>query len=87
VLRRGIASLPPGRLMQWVLGVAHQVIEDGYAIAHTATVRADGPFGPLDPLSYTIQLDDLRHVLAVPPGTLNGIRVAIDRLTKAIGKT
>jgi hypothetical protein len=80
LLARGIASLPPGREMRWNLGVVHQLISDGYAIGYTATVQAVGPFGPIPPLTYTINLDDLRHTLAVPDGTLHGVADAIRKL-------
>jgi hypothetical protein len=83
LLRRGIASLPPGRVMHWVLGVAHQLIDDGYALPYTATVTADGPFGSLPPLSYTINVDDLRFTHAVPTGTLHGVTQALQSLNQS----
>ncbi len=84
LLARGISSLPPGRQMKWKLGIASQLIADGYALAYTATVLGDGPFGPLEPLTYTIHLDDIRSTLAVPDGTLNGVALAVKSLTKAV---
>jgi hypothetical protein len=84
LLARGIASLPPGREMKWLLGVTSQLISGGYALAYTATVRAHGPFGEIRPLTYTIHLDDLRHTLAVPNGTLNGVAGAVASLTAAV---
>jgi hypothetical protein len=84
LLRRGIKSLPPGRTMQWTLGVAHQLISDGYALPYTATVAACGPFGPVPSLTYTINVDDLRYTLAVPPGTLHGVTKSVESLTKSV---
>jgi hypothetical protein len=84
LLRRGIASLPPGRVMRWTLGIAQQVLDDGYALPYTATITADGPFGPLPPLAYTINVDDVRHTLAVPAGTLHGVAQAVQGLTKTV---
>lgn len=84
LLRRGIKSLPPGRVMQWNLGAVHQLINDGYALAYTATITAEGPFGPTPRLAYTIDVEDIRYTLAVPPGTLHGVTQAVQSLTRSV---
>lgn len=87
VLTRGIASLPPGRQLKWTIGPGHDVLRAfkmAGTLSYLATVQADGPFGRLEPLTYTINLEDLVQTLAVPHGTPNGIAVTIKKLTLAV---
>jgi hypothetical protein len=84
-LSDGLASLPPGRTMAWIIGVAWQVIPSVAPPGGCqARILATGPFGPLEPLEYVIDVEDLRHTRGRPPGTLHGVASAINTLTKAI---
>jgi hypothetical protein len=78
-LAQGIASLPPGRTMSWVFGVSHEILEHP-DVSHQVVIEASGPFGPLKPFSYIIDLEDLRRSRAVPPGTLHEISKSIREL-------
>ena len=63
-LNAGLASLPPGRTLRWWLGLPHEVFEQNLTapLSYTVTINADGPFGRLEPLSYTIDVDDWRTI-------------------------
>lgn len=77
-LSNGLASLPPGRTMAWVLGPSYAVgTETAGWVKHQITVCADGPLGPLEPLEYSITLNDLLHTELAPRGTLRGIASAV----------
>lgn len=71
-LNAGLASLPPGRVLSWYVGVAHGVFSNpAVPMSYSVTINASGPFGPIEPLVYTIDLGDMRKTLvpSVTPGT------------------
>jgi hypothetical protein len=73
-----LPSMPPGRVMTWMLGKADELLnDDTVPRQYVVTVEADGPFGPAEPLTYTLSLDDMMHVLAIPGGSLHRIERAI----------
>ena len=86
VLSNGISALPPGRTISWNLGVPWQILKGDQGSPHHFQIDATGPFGPLPTLSYTVDLGDLYESFAVPPGTLNGVAVAIDKLREQIAE-
>lgn len=45
-LARGIRSLPPGRTMQWHLGVSHDQIPSAEPDGYHVRITTSGPFGP-----------------------------------------
>lgn len=83
VLSAGLASLPPGRTISWHVGFAPDVIRD-HGTPRRITITADGPHGPLQPLTYSITTTDLTDASAQPPGTLHEVANRIDGLAKAI---
>jgi hypothetical protein len=75
---RVLPSMPPGRVMTWTLGRGKALLtDDAVPRDYLVTVEADGPFGRVEPLTYTLSLDDMRYVLAVPVGSLHKIERAI----------
>ena len=87
-LNAGLASLPPGRTLRWWIGQPHMVFEEnrGAPLSYMVTINADGPFGRLEPLTYTIDLNDYRKIWATPAGTLHGVTRAVQELGKVIAK-
>ncbi|MGY1826244.1 hypothetical protein [Blastococcus sp. SYSU DS0541] len=84
---RVLPSMPPGRVMIWTLGVAEKLLNDDTVPRdYLVTVKADGPFGPVEPLTYTLSLDDMHHTLAVPIGSLHKIERAIATSGKALDR-
>jgi hypothetical protein len=89
-LADGISSLAPGRILAWPLGQAFNLIKHDGRQAHTFTVNADGPFGAMSPLTYTVDLADLRGTLDRPSGlhrltkAVDSFAGKLDRLTKAV---
>lgn len=64
VLNRGVTrpipALPPGRRLTFIMDVAHQLFGSDLPRLYTVTVLADGPFGPVEQLTYVVDLDILR---------------------------
>lgn len=85
-LARGIQSLAPGRVIRWYIGLATELSEQDGARSYRLRVTADGPFGPLEPLEYVIDMDDWRTMRDQPPGSLHQVRSSVDRLTKQMEK-
>jgi hypothetical protein len=83
ILKQGIASLPPGRTMQWTLGAAHNSSDWDAHKAYRVRIEADGPFGLIEPLDYVISVDDLDGLRAAPPGNLHAVAAELREITKA----
>jgi hypothetical protein len=83
-LASGISSLPPGRIHTWLLGQGFNLLSENGPQRHTFTVYADGPFGPVPPVSYIVDLADWRGQVARAAGSLNQISNAIEGLARKI---
>lgn len=83
----GIRSLAPGRVLAWTLGVTHQVVAVEGNPACVFTIDADGPFGPLETLTYAVDMDDLRQTDARPIGSLHLVKESIEGLTKQLNRS
>jgi hypothetical protein len=82
-LKHGIASLPPGRTMQWALGAAHNASDWDGRKAYRVRIEAEGAFGAIEPLEYLISVDDLQGSHAAPPGNLHAVAAELHEMTKA----
>ncbi|GCD33700.1 hypothetical protein OEIGOIKO_01423 [Streptomyces chrestomyceticus JCM 4735] len=60
---REIPVLPPKRQLIFMLDVGHRLFASDLPRRYTVVVQAKGPFGAVEPLTYTIDLDVLRHSL------------------------
>jgi hypothetical protein len=80
-LANGIRPLAPGRTLTWPLGQGFSLLYGDAAQAYTFTVTADGPFGPIPPLTYVADLADLRGTLDRPQGSLHELTMAVKELT------
>jgi hypothetical protein len=85
-LAEGISSLPPGRILSWPLGQGFNLLVGSDSQAHTFTINADGPFGPVPPLTYIIDLSDLRGTLD-RPSALYQLTEAVRDLASKLGKS
>ena len=83
LLNQGIASLPPGRTMQWALGAPHNAVDWDAHKAYRVRINAEGPFGAIEPLEYVISVDDLDGSRAAPPGNLHAVAAELHEMTKA----
>ena len=63
-----------------------EVITNGEPNVYRIQVRANGPFGALPEMAYPVDLETLRYSLAVPPGALNGVAVAITKASTALSE-
>jgi hypothetical protein len=82
-LKQGIASLAPGRTMQWALRAAQNTSDWDAHQTCRVRIEAEGPFGAIEPLEYVISVDDLHGSPAAPPGNLNAVAVELHEMTKA----
>jgi hypothetical protein len=83
ILKQGIASVPPGRTMQWTLGAVQNTSDwDGHK-AYRVRIEAEGPFGAIEPLDYVISVDDLHDSRAAPPGNLHTVAAELREMTSA----
>jgi hypothetical protein len=83
IVKQGIASVPPGRTMQWALGEAHNTSDwDGHQ-AYRVRVEAKGPFGAIEPLEYVISIDDLLTRVLRRPGISRAVAAELREMTKA----
>ncbi|MCC0096228.1 hypothetical protein K7B10_15820 [Streptomyces flavotricini] len=57
---RRIATLPPKRRIPFVMDVGHQLFSSELPKVYEFQVDADGPFGRVGTLTYTVDLDALR---------------------------
>jgi hypothetical protein len=83
ILERGIASMAPGRTLEWVLGAAHSTVDWDANNEYKVRLEADGPLGPLDPLEYVIILSNLRGSRAVASGNLRAVALELHEIGKA----
>ena len=83
ILKQGIASLPPGRTMQWALGAAHNTSDWDAHKAYRVRIEAEGPFGAIEPLEYVISVDDLDGLWPALPGNLHAVAAELHEMTKA----
>jgi hypothetical protein len=80
---RLLPSMPPGRSMSWTLGLGSKLLDDDTLPSeYVVTVDADGPFGALPQLKYTLSLSDMALQVAVPEGSLHQIEQAITDAAK-----
>jgi hypothetical protein len=85
-LAEGISSLPPGRILVWELGQGFNLLQEDGPQEHTFTITADGPFGPVPPLTYIVDLADWRGQPARASGNLRQVTKAIEGLAAKISK-
>jgi hypothetical protein len=83
ILKQGIASLAPGRTMQWALGAPYDAIDWDAHNAYRVRIEAEGPFGLIEPLEYVLSVDDLDGSRAAPPGNLHAVAAELHEMTKA----
>ncbi|GLX17767.1 hypothetical protein [Streptomyces lavendulae] len=57
---RPIATLPPKRRIPFVMDMGHRLFSSELPKIYEFRVEADGPFGRVDPLIYTVDLEALR---------------------------
>jgi hypothetical protein len=80
-LKQGIASLPPGRTMQWALGAPHNAVDWDANKPYLVRIEAEGPFGLIEPLEYVISIDDLQGSPAEPPGNRHAVAAELREMT------
>lgn len=86
ILARGLPSLPPGRNWQWNLGSAGQIVGDDSPRTYEIEVRANGPFGEVEPITYAVNIDDLKQTRVAPDGNLHLVAQAMSETNNALTK-
>ncbi|MFC0006699.1 COG1361 family protein [Micromonospora siamensis] len=86
VLDGQIATLPPGRTVKWFFDISFQLLNSPDAPRqYTVTINADGPFGPVEELSYVINLNDVRRSDSAAPAPKK-IANELEKARKALDK-
>ncbi|WP_327038278.1 hypothetical protein [Micromonospora maris] len=86
VLNGQIATLPPGRAVKWLFDIGFQLLNSAEAPRrYTVTVNADGPFGPVEELSYVINLNEVRRSDSATPA-VKKIADELEKTRKALDK-
>lgn len=86
ILERGIASVSPGRTMEWVLGAAHNTVDWDALNEYKVRIEADGPFGPIEAMEYVIIVSDLKGSHATPGDNLHAVALQLYEITKAVNQ-
>ncbi|MEV6384451.1 hypothetical protein AB0M31_34160 [Streptomyces sp. NPDC051773] len=60
---RKIAMMPPGRSLMFLMDHGGQLFDSTLPRLYTVEIQSSGPFGPLEPLTYTIDLNVLENAL------------------------
>lgn len=79
----GIRSIAPGRTYVWPLGQGFNLLKGNGPQAHTFTIDANGPFGPLPTTTHIVDLADMWGTLDRPSG-LYQLTKAVENLTGAL---
>jgi hypothetical protein len=79
-----LVGMPPGRHVEWNLNLSPDWIHGELPKCFTVTVTANGPYGPVEPLVYVLDVDEYRRASASPEGTLHGVSECLKELTAAI---
>jgi len=65
VFTKGIATLPPGRRIVYLSDIPSRRFNTAnMPLRHEFTIMADGPFGPVSPLVYDVDLEPLFYARA-----------------------
>jgi hypothetical protein len=86
LLARGISSLPPGRTLVWPLGQGFNILAGDSPKRHTITVTAEGPFGPVPPLTYVLDLTDYIGHMHRPSGSIHLLTQAVEGMGDKLSK-
>lgn len=83
----GHASMAPGRVLHWYLGIGHELLKvEDPDLRMNVTINADGPDGPIPELTYAIDMNDWRGISSNAAGSLKQVERAIDGLKKSLEK-
>jgi len=81
-----LSSLAPGRELRFFLFASNEwdSIMPGGGSAHRITIKANGPYGVLAPVEFTLDLAEYRETIVTTDGAIRDIVRAIDRLDKSV---
>lgn len=82
-LAEGIPSLPPGRTLYWDLGPGFSLLRNDGPQVHDLYITAEGPDGPIPPLSYRLNLADYNGQKARRTGNLHHLTQAVENLARS----
>lgn len=82
-LADGIPSLPPGRTLYWELGPGFSLLANDDPRVHELYITANGPYGPIPPLSYRLDLADYNGQKARRTGNLHQLTQAVEKLASS----
>jgi hypothetical protein len=71
-------------MIRWHLGPGFRLVKPDAEQRHEITITADGPFGAIPPLTYVVDLANLKGQPVRPHGSLHLLTKAVENLTKKI---
>jgi hypothetical protein len=89
---QGIPYLPPGRKLEVFMDLGFQLFATDLPRQYEVTVKADGPFGPVEDLSYLIDLNVFTasriNIKTVHQGVqeLEKLRHQVEKITKELSR-
>lgn len=78
-LAAGLNSIGPSRQLVWTLGSGAELLASAEPQPRTVSILAVGPFGPVQPLTYVLDLSDFRESDDNPAGTLHLLTRAVEK--------
>ncbi|MBC7593309.1 MAG: hypothetical protein H7288_05125 [Kineosporiaceae bacterium] len=85
-LANGIQYLAPGSELSWSLGRSFALLESDASQLHNVRITAVGPYGPVEPVEYELDLADFRESQDRPEGNLHHVRKAIEEVAARLPK-
>jgi hypothetical protein len=76
-LRKGLASLGPGRSWAWHIGPTNELV--GQDVAYVVTINAGGPHGPVKTGPFVINMHHFSEAQIYDPGTLKRVAEAVEK--------
>ncbi|MFG2019533.1 hypothetical protein [Actinomadura geliboluensis] len=83
ILTKGIPTLPPGRRIEILFDVGFELFKTDLPKVYEVTVEASGPFGPVEPMRYIIDLEILLGYSLLGRKTVHQGVKELEKLRKA----
>jgi hypothetical protein len=83
-LASGLQYLAPGSELSWSLGRSFKLLEKDVSQIHHVRISGAGPYGPLEPVEYELDLADFRESQDRPEGNLHHVCNAIEKIAERL---
>ncbi|MFI6850441.1 hypothetical protein OG535_40375 [Kitasatospora sp. NBC_00085] len=80
-LAREIPSMPPGQTLMWAFDTGRLYERHDLPTEYLFTVRTSGPSGEVEPMTYRVDLEILRHTVLNPETEAGRLKEIADQVT------